>query len=1159
MDGGVVTIRFEADTTNIEASIKNIEKSVGKINLSTYKAETSRISAEARKLKGEAQKIAAQTQKIQAQTQKHHQLLLKTNNAYRQNYQSIEKAKIKVAQTYADTEKTVAEAKKLGAEYKKQNPDIDKNRAAASLMRAEFNAQHEDLVQQKADTAEVNANARLLREENRKNGLFIKKNTKSTLEWYGAYYMITRAISQITQGLKDIGKSIKNIISFGVQLYSTLFKIMTPLSQLLNNFLKTSGIGNKIKQLFSFNSISNFAKSAIEAASDLTEVQNIVDTAFPNMADKMNAWAEDSINAFGLSEKSAKQYAATLGLMAQSAGLAERASYTLGTGLTAVTADLASMYNMNAEAVYERIRSGVIGGRTMAIAQLGINMSQANLQAYMESKGISEKYNSLDNATKTVIRYNYVLEQTRKIQGDFIKTQGTWANQTRILSENITALKAALGEFLVSVLTPLLVRVNGLLQLLTKAVNKIKEILPLLGIKLQKAAGSGNGASSGLEDLSDGLEDAGYAADEAGKKIAKLTDGPFSEMHKVGDDGTSIATKMKDIFGGDGLLQYESKDLPDNFKKVETWLDRILKKLNFTELFAELKRLLGEIKGWIDAIRDAWQRAWNSKGIQVLQSIIDAVTQIIGLVNDMSKAFRDMFNNDYGFKIFEAHLTTVQKIAETIEKVVKRFREAWNSGSGHYGNVYTEQGLENRRKLTPEELAAGKRHQSMFGGPDGFRTHTGVAGTQIMANQSEFRELTWGEYLASQFYEVVLSIQNLEQAILDFIGLISENIDWEGIFGDVGNVLDKFKTTLDNLAQFLKDNPQLAEQIGRIIGNIVDGLSNLIIDCLDWFDTHKEALPDILNFIEGLSKHTEEIAATAIAIKLLGPALAGVGRILVGSALTKVTWTTFFGKAAASEAAGEAAGAAGTSFGAKLWSALPSAAALAAGVTEMGFILYNNFTKVLPETWEKIKNEGLIHTMFNPDWWLIEVPNMLRGPISTFVGETIASLLKWLWKGWTETIWPWLKSLPATFASIAEEICNAITKVFSGLWSGLKKDFERFKEEVSNTTIGKAVGGTVNYIKTKFTGNHANGGVWAPNQPRLAVLGDHPSQTEYALTEGHLDNIADRMASGIINGFARVSLAGAGSGSPNIYVQIGDREIKDLIVQTVNEENYRRF
>ena len=1104
MDGGVVTIRFEADTTAVETSIKKIESSISKINLKTVGAQATLMRAEAQKMSAEAKKMAAEWKEANKELLQQKADTAEINARARERLAN-DKVLVTTLQEGSKTLKAQAQINAANARTASANATAIK----AGVKNREIDFKY----------------TKLLHQQQSKNNTTIKENTKSTLEWYGAYYMITRAISQITQGLKDIGKGIKNTISLGVQLYTTLFKIMTPLERLMNKFLKTSGLGNKIKQLFSFSSISNFAKSSIEAASDLTEVQNIVDTAFPNMADKMNAWAEDSINAFGLSEKSAKQYAATLGLMAQSAGLAEKASYTLGTGLTAVTADLASMYNMKAEAVYEKIRSGVIGGRTMAIAQLGINMSQANLQAYMASKGITESYNALDNATKTVIRYNYVLEQTRKIQGDFIKTQGTWANQTRILSENITALKAAVGEFLVSVLTPLLIRINGLLQLLTKAVNKIKEILPLLGIKLQKAAGSGNGASSGLEDLSDGLEDTGYAADEAGKKIAKLTDGPFSEMHKVGDDGTSIASKMKDIFGGDGLLQYESKyELPETLKQTETWLDRILKKLNFTELFAEFKRSFNEIKGWIEAIKKAWKAAWDNKGIQVLQSMINAATQVLGLINDISKAFRDMFNSGWGQKLFEEKLETAQKFAETIERIAKRFRQAWNSKSGSYGNVQEEDGYDDR----------------------GFKKYKTV-----------YRELTWGEEIAQTFYKIQIAIENVRQAFMTFVGNVFEDVDWEHILSILDGIGQNFEEMLKSIETWLS-NPENAEKWAKIIENIATGVANVVNSLIDFF-SQPGILDAITNLILVLSEHTEGILWTIMALETLGPVLAGISRIIIGSVITKGVWTTFFGKAAAAEAAGEAAEAAGTSFGAKLWSVLPSAAALAAGVIEMGSILYNQFTKVLPETWEKIKNEGLIHTMFNPDWWLIEVPNMLRGPISTFVGETIAELLKWLWKSWNETVWPWLKSLPAEFVSIAEEICNAITKVFSGLWSGLKKDFERFKEEVSNTTIGKAVGGTVNYIKTKFTGNHANGGVWAPNQPRLAILGDHPSQTEYALTEGHLDNIAERMANGIMNGFARVNLAGAGSGSPNIYVQIGDREIKDLIVQTVNEENYRRF
>ena len=58
------------------------------------------------------------------------------------------------------------------------------------------------------------------------------------------------------------------------------------------------------------------------------------------------------------------------------------------------------------------------------LRQLGINMSVANIEAYALSQGITASYDSMTQAEKTLLRYNYLLSVTGDQQGDFAKTSG---------------------------------------------------------------------------------------------------------------------------------------------------------------------------------------------------------------------------------------------------------------------------------------------------------------------------------------------------------------------------------------------------------------------------------------------------------------------------------------------------------------------------------------------------------------------------------------------------------------------------------------------------------------------------------------------------------------------------------------------------------------
>ena len=71
------------------------------------------------------------------------------------------------------------------------------------------------------------------------------------------------------------------------------------------------GIATAAAAAFSVKAIVDFGKSAIELGSNIAEVQNVVDTAFGDMAYKAEAFADTSIEQFVMSTLSAKKTAST--------------------------------------------------------------------------------------------------------------------------------------------------------------------------------------------------------------------------------------------------------------------------------------------------------------------------------------------------------------------------------------------------------------------------------------------------------------------------------------------------------------------------------------------------------------------------------------------------------------------------------------------------------------------------------------------------------------------------------------------------------------------------------------------------------------------------------------------------------------------------------
>ena len=220
----------------------------------------------------------------------------------------------------------------------------------------------------------------------------------------------------------------------------------------------------------------------MQVASDLQEVQNVVDVTFGEQgSQKINGWSQSLLNAYGLSELAAKKYSSTLGAMLKSSGMADEQTMQMSQNLTMLAGDMASFYNLDSEAAFEKLRSG-ISGETEPLKQLGINMSVANLQAYAMSQGIKKSYGEMSQAEQTALRYNYIMQATADAQGDFSRTSGSFANQQKLLRENFSQLAGKIMTGVLPALAKLMQVGNQAMasvdtELLSSIVNSVADLL----------------------------------------------------------------------------------------------------------------------------------------------------------------------------------------------------------------------------------------------------------------------------------------------------------------------------------------------------------------------------------------------------------------------------------------------------------------------------------------------------------------------------------------------------------------------------------------------------------------------------------------------------------------------------------------------------------
>jgi hypothetical protein len=241
-----------------------------------------------------------------------------------------------------------------------------------------------------------------------------------------------------------------------------------------------SGVGNALRSIAGYLStfvgvyaLINFGKEAVNLASDLQEVQNVVDVAFGDMSYKAEEFAKSAIENFGISELSAKRTASTYMAMAKGMGIAEDVASDMAITMTGLTADIASFYNMSQERA-DVILKSVYTGETETLKQLGIVMTEVNLENFAMSKGINKNLSAMTQQEKTMLRYQFVLEQTALAQGDFVRTQDSWANQTRILTERWNEMQRVFGEAFLMLGTLILPVINALVNGLTKVAEFAK-------------------------------------------------------------------------------------------------------------------------------------------------------------------------------------------------------------------------------------------------------------------------------------------------------------------------------------------------------------------------------------------------------------------------------------------------------------------------------------------------------------------------------------------------------------------------------------------------------------------------------------------------------------------------------------------------------------
>lgn len=419
-----------------------------------------------------------------------------------------------------------------------------------------------------------------------------------------------------------------------------------------------SGMGKKIAAGLSIAAFTKFTKDCLEVGSNITEVQNVVDTAFKGLSGSADEWASNAMTNFGLSELSAKKYMGVFGQMNDAMGITGKTALDMAENVTGLTGDVASFYNLGTNEAYTKLKS-IWTGETETLKDLGVVMTQTNLDQYALNNGFGKTTAKMTEQEKVMLRYQYVTSALSNATGDFVKTQDSWANQTRILSLRFEQLKASLGKGFIALFTPVLRGLNNVLAGLQKVADGFATFTQMLtGADISSSASSITGLGDIASDTADNVSGIGDAASSTAKQIEKSLAG-FDQIEKLSEPTDSSSSSGGGTSsGGLGIdtgvtseTTNVSSAISDMASKVKKALEP-LKSISFDNLITSLDNLKESAQPLTEKLFSGLEWAWTNIFVQLatwtiedaLPAFLDVLSAGLDVLNSALDALKPLWD-----------------------------------------------------------------------------------------------------------------------------------------------------------------------------------------------------------------------------------------------------------------------------------------------------------------------------------------------------------------------------------------------------------------------------------------------------------------------------------------------------------------------------------
>lgn len=569
-------------------------------------------------------------------------------------------------------------------------------------------------------------------------------------------------------------------------------------------------------------SIKNFSWEITTLASDVRELENVFRVFTGSSAQKFITATDELGRSIGRGSFQMRQMVSEGMKIGQTMGLTEEGIGAVSIEVSKLAVDMASLFNAQDSVVAQDLRS-FFAGSMETLDKYGLSVREATLKQHALAMGYKASYDSLSVQEKGLVRYNWLMENTKHIQGDAVNTLHEFQGQLKLLQGNLQDTKAKWGEGLLDPATKAITLLNNMydfdqteiklkfeaeglegvafvVENMLKDLNNIGAFVKTMGSGVKE---SFNLLGKGIVGVTDKVGKAGIQIEEKG--IIDALSSPFKKAFEEGfinaAEGATLAEKSKAFMDS---LYGHTKTIEDY--QNEYWEKK--RREHALEVYQEEKEVAKELEVYDSSVvaEAELEEARKKHEEARVKAVKDSYERENALIIQLSE--------DFGKEKLQ---TEIERL-KNVEAFIQEARETENIELSNYF-------LELRKDIYDGvELLIDEETQRMIEQEKDKRARNIELEKKVLKSEEDLnkikRELYMEQFNDLQSIRSRMSTMNREQA-LSFIedSFDSENIE---LFHELSVIFDDLFPLVEKNVDSSKDYAKSLSQVAQITSELSD-------------------------------------------------------------------------------------------------------------------------------------------------------------------------------------------------------------------------------------------------------------------------------------------------------------------------------------------------